>query len=130
MIPIHLFIAGAAAALVAGALAGWTVRDWRADAHSFDALQDAISKAEKIQTDGLAQAKVYAGFSQGNVEKTVIEQNRLREIYHEVKVPVDCAVPADAVSVLEDGRRRANSAVAGELGSGLPAATGATEPAR
>lgn len=120
MMPSHLFVAGAAAAFLAGLLAGWTVRDWRADADNFHALADALDRADQARDKGLAEGKAYAEFVANSLAQVGADQTKLREIYREVKVPVECAVAPAAVSVLEDSRRRANSAAAGQLGTALP----------
>lgn len=112
----------AAAALAAGALAGWTVRDWKADA----ALAKVQAKAEKVRAEMQgridAQATEFEQFRTGLEPARQETRNTIREIYRNVQIPDDCAAPAAAVGVLQSARNRANAAATGQLGLDLSAA--------
>ena len=110
--PLALY-AGAGALLI-GLAAGWSVRDWKADA---DALR-AVEAANKAQ-----QAAVAAVDTSSTKLETVVAElqpleietrNTIREVYRNVEVPADCAVPAAGVRLLDDARLNANAAATGE----------------
>ena len=46
--------------------------------------------------------------------QAIESRNTIREVYRDVEVPTDCAVPAAGVGVLEATRLRANAATSGE----------------
>ena len=112
MMPVWLY-AGAGSLLV-GALAGWTVRDWKADS-------DALADTE-------ADWKQYAAFAETLADQSLLleytqqelrngerrDRETIREIYRNVQVSADCAVPDAAVSLLDNAIGRANAAAAGE----------------
>lgn len=108
-----LMLYGIAGSLMIGAIAGWTVRDWKSDA---DALR-ATEKAEKIRAD--LQKKVddtaisYEEWKQVANVNTVETRNTVREIYRNVEVPSDCAVTPDAARLLQ---KRVDSAVSSATG--------------
>ncbi len=110
--PLILYSAGGA--LLIGALGGWTVRDWKADSQQLKQVERA-HKAEKA-----AIAAVYAPSQEfentlAALRPAQIEtRNTIREIYRDVEVPSDCAVPPAGVSLLEAARERANTSAAGE----------------
>lgn len=110
--PLLLYSAGAA--LVVGALGGWTVRDWKADA---DALRvvEAANKAKgrmtvKVEQSSAKLEEVLAQLRPAEIET----RNTIREVYRNVEVPADCAVPPAGVRLLDDARVRANAAASGE----------------
>lgn len=110
--PVILYSAGAA--LLLGLAAGWSARDWKADA---DQLA-AVAKAHKAE---LAAAKAVAAPSAdleailADLRPNAIEtRNTIREVYRNVEVPTDCAVPAAGVGLLNGARDRANAAATGE----------------
>lgn len=113
MISPMVLYAGAGALLI-GLATGWSVRDWKADA---DALR-AVEAANKAQ-----QAAVAAVDTSSTKLETVVAElqpleietrNTIREVYRNVEVPADCAVPAAGVRLLDDARLNANAAAAGE----------------
>lgn len=126
MIPPQMLAGGAALALLAGFFGGWTVRDWRADADTLSAVEKAEKRAEAARDQGLEQGAAYAQFSAGSQQQAGHDRNTIRETYREVHVPSDCAVVPAAVGVLENAVRRANSGVASEPGSAVPATPDAT----
>lgn len=116
MIPGNFLAIGGAAAFAAGVLCGWNIRDWRADS---DALAQANANAnEHDRLQGRADDKA------DKLEAVLAEhrpaaaeaQTQIREIYRDVKVPADCAVPDAALGVLDEALRRAATEAAGQPG--------------
>ena len=110
--PLILYSAGGA--LLLGALAGWTVRDWKADSAQLEQVERA-HKAEKAAiaaVNGSSEKfeQILADLRPAQVET----RNTIREVYRNVEVPTDCAVPPAGVSLLEAARERANAAATGE----------------
>ena len=105
---------GAIGALLLGIAGGWTVRDWKADS---DALA-AADAARKAQERAIAAANRPAErFETVVAELKPLEietRNTIREVYRNVEIPADCAVPAAGVSLLDAARVNANAAAAGE----------------
>ena len=117
-----LWLYGGAGALLAGALAGWTVRDWKADS-------DALKAEEKAQTEYIAavqaladQSLAYETLAQSLRTDERRDRETIREIYRNVQVPTECAVPADAVGLLNNAVTEANAAAAGKPRSTVPPA--------
>lgn len=115
--PLALYSAGGA--LLIGALAGWSVRDWKADSDQLEQVERAHA-AEKaaiaaVNLPSRQLEDVLAAIRPAQIET----RNTIREVYRDVPVPTDCAVPAAGVSVLEAARERANAAAAGEPVEGL-----------
>jgi hypothetical protein len=107
-------------ALLAGALGGWTVRDWKADS-------DALEADRKAQTEYVAAVQMLADQSLANEvlaqsirasERT--DRETIREVYRNVQVPANCAAPAAVVSVLDNAVTRANAAATGKPVSPVP----------
>ena len=117
-----LWLYGGAGALLAGALAGWTVRDWKADS-------DALKAEEKAQTEYIAavqaladQSLAYETLAQSLRTDERRDRETIREIYRNVQVPAECAVPADAVGLLNNAVTEANAAAAGKPRGTVPPA--------
>jgi ribosomal 50S subunit-associated protein YjgA (DUF615 family) len=117
-----LWLYGGAGALLAGALAGWTVRDWKADS-------DALKAEEKAQTEYVAavqmladQSLAYEALAQTIRASERTDRETIREIYRNVQVPANCAAPAAAVSLLDNAVRDANAAAAGKPRGEVPPA--------
>lgn len=121
MIPPQILAIGAAGAVLAGFLGGWTVRDWKADAAAGKAATALI--AEKDRTAGIVarHAGDFEAFRQSLEPARTESTNTIREVYRNVPVPADCAVRPDAASVLENARLRANAAASGRSGEPMPA---------
>lgn len=124
--PLVLYTAGGA--LLVGALGGWTVRDWKADSDQLAAVERA-NKAEKASIAAVYQPssdyeKVLSDLRPREIET----RNTIREVYRDVEVPTDCAVPAAGYGLLDNARLRANAAASGESVSEVPRTAGATEP--
>lgn len=110
--PLILYSAGGA--LLLGGLAGWTVRDWKADSDQLEQVERA-HKAEKaaiaaVNVSSENYEQILAGLRPAQIET----RNTIREVYRNVEVPTDCAVPPAGVSLLEAARGRANAAATGE----------------
>ena len=118
MNPLVLYTAGGA--LLVGVLGGWTVRDWKADADQLAAAERA-NKAEKaaiaaVYKPSSEYEKVLADLRPREIET----RNTIREVYRNVEVPADCAVPAAGVGLLDDARKRANAAASGQPVTAVP----------
>lgn len=116
--PVVAYATGGA--LLVGLFAGWTVRDWKADADTVAAYEkaDKIRNAMQVKID---EAEARSADAQAVLESANYgAQSSIREIYREKQVPGDCALPSSAVGVLEDARRRANAASSGELSAAVP----------
>lgn len=104
----------AAGALLLGLAAGWSVRDWKADSDQLEQVERA-NKAEKAAIAAVNQPSAALEQTLADLRPAQIEaRNTIREVYRDVQVPTDCAVPAAGVSLLEAARERANAAAAGE----------------
>lgn len=104
----------AAAALLLGLAAGWSVRDWKADSDQLAAVNAAhaaeLKAAQAVNASSEDLERALASLRPQAIES----RNTIREIYRDVQVPVDCAVPAAGIGVLEAARLRANTAASGE----------------
>lgn len=114
-----LILYSAAGALLIGLATGWSVRDWKADSDQLAAIERA-NKAEKaaiaaVNAPSQKLEDVLADLRPAQIES----RNTIREVYRDVQVPTDCAVPAAGVGVLEAARQRANAAASGEPVEGL-----------
>ncbi len=125
--PLVLYSAGGA--LLIGLMAGWSVRDWKADSDQLAAIERA-NKAEKAAI--AAVAKPSADFEQVLADlrpREVETRNTIREVYRNVEVPADCAVPAVGVGLLDDARVRANAAASSKPSPDVRSTAEAAQPA-
>jgi hypothetical protein len=109
-----------AGALLTGTLAGWTVRDWKADSEALEAEEKAFKQYTAL-TQALADQSLALEYTVQSLrasERT--DRETIREIYRDVQVSADCAVPDAAVSLLDNAVRRANAAATGQPVSELP----------
>jgi hypothetical protein len=119
MIP-PLWLYGGAGALLAGALAGWTVRDWKADSDALKAEESAFKQYTAL-TDALAdQSLAYEVLAQSLRAEERRDRETIREIYRDRQVPAVCDVPVDALRVLDNAIERANSATPRQPSGTLP----------
>lgn len=110
--PLVLYSAGGA--LLLGLAAGWSVRDWKADSDQLEQIERA-NKAEKAAIAAVFKPSEDLEQLLADLRPAQIEtRNTIREVYRDVEVPTDCAVPAAGVGVLEAARQRANAAASGE----------------
>jgi hypothetical protein len=116
--PLMGYIGGGA--LLAGALAGWTVRDWKADSDEAEAERKAFTQYTAM-TEALADASLsYEVLAQNIRTSERKDRETIREIYRDKIIPAECAVPADAVSLLDNAIERANAATSRQFGGTLP----------
>lgn len=120
--PLHGYI-GAGIALSAF-LGGWTVQGWRYEAKEAKALQeaykardDAVARANNLSADYEIVETALNDYS-----KSV--QAKVRVVYRDRKVSVDCALPVDAASLLNEARSNANAAITGKPSSTMRGDTG------
>lgn len=127
--PVLLY--GAMGALLIGVGAGWTARDWKADADQLRQVERA-HKAEKAAIAAVLQPSQDLERTLAALRPAQIEtRNTIREVYRDVEVPTDCAVPPAGVSLLDAARKRANAATTGEPSAELRRpADGAEAPDR
>jgi len=130
MIPLPLLAGGAAIALAAGFLGGWTVRDWKADAAQTKAFDVLLSTKDKMQGKVDAKADQFETLRQSIEPQRAEVRNTIREVYRDVPVPADCALRPDALRVLENARQRANASTAGQSGEPMPTTAGPDTSAR
>ena len=105
---------GTLGALLLGLATGWTVRDWKADSDAL-AAADAARKAQERAIAAVNKPAEHFETVVAELKPLEIEtRNTIREVYRNVEVPADCAVPAAGVSLLEAARVNANAAAAGE----------------
>ncbi|MES2497132.1 MAG: hypothetical protein V4618_13545 [Pseudomonadota bacterium] len=121
MIPLPLLAGGAAIALAAGFLGGWTVRDWKADAAQTQAFDTLLSTKDRMQGKVDAKADQFETLRQSIEPQRAEVRNTIREVYRDVPVPADCALRPDALRVLENARQRANASTAGQSDEPMPA---------
>lgn len=112
-------------ALLAGALTGWTVRDWKADSDALEAEKRAQTEYVAVVQALADQSLAYEALAQSLRTAERTDRETIREIYREKPVPAECAVDPRAVSLLSEAVARANAAAAGELGGTLPAPSAA-----
>lgn len=120
MTPLWLY-AGAGSLLV-GALAGWTVRDWKADSEALKAKNEAFTQYRAL-TDALAdQSLAYETIAQSLRTAERRDRETIREIYRDKVVPAECAADPAVGRVLSEAVARANTAIARQSGGTLPPA--------
>lgn len=115
------------AKLIAGALGlavafggGWSVRSWKADSDALEAKQDA-DKARDAAVKLAYDASASFEGERATIHVQAAEaRSTVREIFREIEVPSDCAVPAAGVGLLDQAIAPAG-AVAGQSGATLPA---------
>jgi hypothetical protein len=119
-VTLPLWAYAGAGALLTGAMAGWTVRDWKADSDALKAEEQAFTQY-KAFTETLAdQSLRYETLAQSLRAGERRDRETIREIYRDTQVPADCAVPAAGVRVLSEAVARANAAASGKPSGTLP----------
>lgn len=129
-IPIGWCLAGAGAAALLGAWGGWTVSDWRHDSKAYAALADATKAANESAAYMRAQGDAYEKDRQDDQHQSTVRESTISTIYRDHPVPADCAVPADAGSVLDEAIAGANARRAGQPAGGLPTGGSPALPVR
>lgn len=125
--PVWAYIGGGA--LLAGALAGWTVRDWKADAALLKAQEKTQEREQELEAIFAERARFYEDQIADLSSRSYTNQNTIREIYRDVEIPTECAPPPDLRGVLDDAVKGANAAVSGEPVAQVPASSGAASGA-
>lgn len=120
----QLLALGGSAALLVGIGAGWTLRDWKADADQLAALEKAQKREDEARKQAEGQATDYEEGRSDEQARTIERQTELRTIYRDIPVAADCAVPPAAVGVLQSARARANARASGEPVGTLPTDSG------
>ena len=107
----------AAGALVIGIAAGWKVKDWQCDAAYAKALEQAEKQRKELQGKIDDISTVYQ-IERDKADVVVAgKTSTVREIYKTIPaVPVDCAVDARVLGMLESSVSDANHRASGKLG--------------
>lgn len=103
------------AALLLGLFAGWSIRDWKADSDTLAAVERGRKAEAAMGKIVDAASAKFEQFRAVEAPAAVERRDTIREIYRNVQVPVECAVPPDLVRLLADARQRANAAAAGQF---------------
>lgn len=128
MLPLWAYGVGGAVLLTVGAAGGWTVRDWKADSDTL-AAKVAADKAREAAVKAAYDASASFEGERATIQVQAAEaRSTVREIYRDVKVPTDCAVPAAGVSVL-DRAISPDGADTGKSGVPVPSDPSAARPA-
>lgn len=109
-----------AGALLAGAIGGWTVRDWKADS-------DALKAEEKARREYVAavqmladQSLAYEALAQSLRTQERADRETIRTIYRDKIVPAECAADPAVGSLLSEAVTRANAAASGKPSGTVP----------
>lgn len=92
----------AAGSILIGAIGGWTVRDYKADA-DIAKIERQLREAQDKQR-ALAD-KASSEYERGKAERTTATQrtqDKIREVYRDIEVPADCEPPGDALRLLDE----------------------------
>lgn len=120
---------GAIGAVLIGLFAGWSIRDWKADADTLAAYERADKLRDRMQAKIDTASQGYEDW-RGDAEADRIEtRNTIREIYRNVEVPTDCAVPAAATSLLQERITSINATTSGQSGISVPEVANRTNSA-
>ena len=117
-VPWRLVIA--LGAFLAAFGAGWTVNGWQCSARAEKALQAAYEAKDRAVEQANAVAADYEALRAVMDKTTVINRDKVKVIYANRSVAVDCALPVDALGLLDDARGVANAAATGEPVSPMP----------
>lgn len=91
--PLVLYTAGGA--LLVGALGGWTVRDWKADSDQLAANNRLIAAKDAAISAVNKPSSEYEQVLADLRPREIQTRNTIREVYRDVEVPTDCAVPSE-----------------------------------
>lgn len=128
MIPLWAYGVGGAVLLVVGFGGGWTTRDWKADSDALEA-KEAADKARDAAVKAAYDASASFEGERAVIHVQAAEaRSTVREVYRNVEVPADCAVPAAGVRLLDRALSPAG-ADPGEPVGALPGDPGASRPA-
>lgn len=99
----------AAVALSGAFLGGWTVNGWRWSAHEAKALKQAEIARDRQITKAQSEGTLYEQAKATRDASQRTRETQVRTIYRAVTVPANCEPPADALGVLDNAIREANS---------------------
>ena len=122
---LPLWAYAGAGSLLAGALAGWTVRDWKADSDALEAEKRAQTEYVAVVQSLADQSLAYEALAQSLRTSERRDRETVREVYRNVEVPAVCTPPAAVGSLLDNAVKRANASATGEPFGPLPAPTAA-----
>ncbi len=112
-----------AGALLAGALGGWTIRDWKADSDALKAETKAQREYQAAVQMLAEQSLAYEALAQSIRAAERSDRETIRTIYRDKVIPAECAADPAAVRVLSEAVKRANAAATGEPVGPMPAPT-------
>lgn len=118
LFPYRAYAIGAA--IVASAYSGWKVRDWQCDAAMAKAERAAAVNADKMRDNIASSSFAYEELASEIASRHTDGFNTIREIYRDVKVPSDCALPDSAVGLLNSRIGIANAAASGKPSAAMP----------
>jgi hypothetical protein len=121
MIPLPYVLGALVAVFVLGCLNGYAIRDGSAKAAAVKAYKAQIAVQERLNNVSTLYEAERERASRVNTERT----NTVREIYRDVTVPAECALPDVSYGLLVDSVRDYNAAA--ESGDVVSAATGTGE---
>ena len=110
--PVHGYIGAGIA--IAAFLAGWSVNGWRYQSREAKALETALAARDEANERANILAADYEALRASLEYQSDRVQTEVRTIYRDRTINPDCAVPAGAASLLDNARRDANAAIAGE----------------
>lgn len=125
-IPISWCLGGAGAAALLGALAGWTVRDWKRDS---EVLAEVARTAKQLDKARQAVDTAAAAYEEDRTHagaQAAAREITIRQAFGSAPADVRCDPPAVVHGVLDDAVRAANARAAGEPAAGLPTAPATT----
>lgn len=116
--PLMGYIGGGA--LLVGALAGWTVRDWKADSDEAKAKEAAFTQYRALTETLADQSLAYEVLAQSLRADERRDRETIREIYRDKIVPAECAADPAVVRLLSEAVTVANATTAGEPRGEVP----------
>ena len=117
-----LWLYGGAGALLAGALGGWTVRDWKADSDALKAEERAQREYVAVVQSLADQSLAYEALAQSLRASERTDRETIRTIYRDKIVPAECAADPAVARVLSEALARTNAAASGQPSSEVPPA--------
>lgn len=121
MIPLPYVLGALVAVFVLGCFNGYAIRDGSAKAAAVKAYQAQIAVQERLNNVSTLYEAERERASRVNTERT----NTVREIYRDVTVPAECALPDVSYGLLLDSVRDYNAAA--ESGDVVSAAAGTSK---
>lgn len=119
----QMIVPALAVGLVSGAVsgyAGWSVRGWRCDAALLVERNRAIAAEKALNEHVLGASLEYEQGRAEGLKEAGVRENTIREVYHDIQVPVECEPPAAVVGVLGDAVGKANARIAGKPAATVP----------